>query len=274
MLATIRRWFVRDPRKELLDAVGDASLPTMQPAVLEVLRLLRSPTSTPGEIARVVQADPGLAVRVLRLVNSPAAGLKRRVDSISHAAVLLGRSGLENIVLGVAVRSSMPANHPELASFWRVAAHRAATARALAQKLDPAYASVCFAGGLLQDLALPLLLDVKPEYGDILRATTHQELERIESQEYGWTHADVAGWLAEAWGFPDTLRKAIEGHHGSGDAPMPVQIVAWVDHHTHDAPDELIENIVKEFGVCPDLVRDALEVGRAHGEDLANALAR
>lgn len=273
MLATIRGWFAKEPRQELVELLGEGAIPSMQHSVLEILRVLRDPGTTPRQIGQAVSADPGVAVRVLRLVNSPAAGLKRRVDNIGHAATLLGRSGLESIVLGVAVKRVLPHAHPDLETFWRVAAHRATAAQALAARIQPADASLCFAGGLLQDLAVPLLLEAKQDYRDLLRDTTHGELALTEASEFGWTHAEVADWLCEAWGLPDNLRDAIAGHHGSGRAPVPVRLVSWVDEHTEDDPDALVAQLCDEFDVDAEHVRQALLVGRTQGEALADALA-
>lgn len=270
MLTAIRRWFAREPRQELIDSLGEASLPSMQQSIIEILRALRSPTSTPTAIGNAVSQDPGIALHVLRIVNSPAFGLRRQVDNIGHAVTLIGRAEMEALVLGVAVKRTLPSGHPAARSFWSVGAQRAVTARALAAEIQPASASLCFTAGLLQDLAVPLLLEAKPEYAELLQSTSHANLGEVERSQFGWTHADVAGWLCDAWGFPAPLRSAIAGHHGDDDAPVPVQVVALVDGSTQ--ADELIETVHREFGVRPDLIRTALSLGETQGAELAAVL--
>jgi len=273
MLATVRRWFAKEPCRELSEALGEASIPSFQPAVLQVLKLLRDPNTGFAKIGEAVSMDPGLTVRVLRIVNSPAYGLRRRVDNVPHAAAILSRSGLEQLVLGVAVKRTVPTKTADR-DFWRTASRRAATARALAERVDPSRASLCFCGGLLQDLAVPLLAGARDDYADVRRSAADSgQLADLEQQHFGWSHADVAGWLCEAWGFPDSLRRAIAGHHGAEDAPLAVQVVALVESSTSDDPDAFIDAAHDRFAVRRDVVRQALAEGQELGDLLAAALS-
>lgn len=277
MLTKVRRWFSADPREELKIALGNTPVPTFRSAVMEILRLLRDPVADHRKIGNAVARDPGLSVRVLRLVNSPAYGLKRKVDNVPHAAALLGRSGLEEIVLSLAVREALPQHAIADAHFWRIAAHRAATARAIAQQIDPSQAALCFSGGLLQDLAIPMLATAKPDYVEVWReAPGTSQLVDLEREHYGWTHADVASWMCEAWAFPEPLRAAIEGHHNttsSSPAPIAVQLVALLEQQDQD-PDAFIELVHDRFDLRPDLLKRALEEGKEGGERLAVTMAR
>ncbi len=274
MLSKVRQWFSADPREELKTALGQTPIPAFRPVILEILKLLRDPLSDHRKIGEAVARDPGLSVRVLRLVNSSAYGLKRKVDNVSHAAALLGRSGLEEIVLSLAVRDALPQHEIADRQFWRTASHRAATARAVAERIAPSQASLCFSGGLLQDLAVPMLAVAKPGYTELWKETHHSDrLVATELEQYGWTHADVAGWLCEAWDFPQTLRVAIEGHHSttiSSQTPVAVQIAALLDQHTD--PDEIVEVSRDRFALDPDTLRAALEEGEEGGKRLALAM--
>lgn len=65
----------------------------MSPSQLVCLRLMRAladPTSSAADIERVVAADPGLSLRVLRTANSAGAGASRHISSLRQAVVLLG----------------------------------------------------------------------------------------------------------------------------------------------------------------------------------------
>lgn len=277
MLTKVRRWFSADPREELKLALGDTPIPAFRGVVMEILKLLRDPVADHRKIGNAVAQDPGLSIRVLKLVNSPAYGLKRKVDNVPHAAALLGRNDLEEIVLALAVREALPQHAIADSSFWRIAARRAATARAIAQRIDPSQASLSFSGGLLQDLAVPMLASAKPDYLEIWQeAPGTRQLPELERQRYGWTHADVASWMCEAWSFPKPLRDAIEGHHTTADTaqiPVAVQVAALLEHHEDD-PEALIEEGRDRFNLDPDLLELALHEGKEGGDRLAIAMAR
>ena len=269
----VRRWFARTPRAELTEALGEAHIPSFRANVMRLLKQLRDDKSTLATMARTAEADPGLTVRILRTVNSSAYGLSRKVDDVQHAISLLGRTELETLTLAMAVREAIPKSKFADRKFWQLASRRAAIARTLAQALAPPVASLSFAAGLLQDLAVPLLAQSRPSYPEILQEVNGNALVFAEQAAYGFDHSQVAEWLCEAWGFPVALQRAIAGHHSDTDAPVPVLLVAMIDSGSLEKPDDLVDKAQDRFGIPTDLTRTALTAGRRDGDALARALA-
>jgi len=63
-------------------------------SILRVLELINSDADN-SEIERTVKRDALLSLNLLRLVNTPAAGARARIDSLGQALTLLGRSQLQ-----------------------------------------------------------------------------------------------------------------------------------------------------------------------------------
>lgn len=57
--------------------------------VMELLNLVRNQADV-AQIEKTFKLDPALSYRLLRYINSPAIGLRRTIESIGHALVLLG----------------------------------------------------------------------------------------------------------------------------------------------------------------------------------------
>jgi len=57
--------------------------------VMELLNRVRKRAEF-SEIERIFKLDPALSYRLLRYINSPAIGLRRTIESIGHALILLG----------------------------------------------------------------------------------------------------------------------------------------------------------------------------------------
>lgn len=273
MFAALKKLF-RDPRKELMGVLGDSPIPTFPALTLRTLQALRDPSASMKKVADLVTADPAVSVKVLSLVNSAAYGLRRPVNNVQHACTMLGRSKLEGVVLAVAVSQALPSHNTQgfvHRRFWNAAARRAATAKALADLLDPASASVSFTAGLLQDLAVPMLAHQKKGYGPLLEQWVNDggSLEALEHQEFGWDHATVAGWLCTDWSFPDDLGCSIAGHHGLHEAPAPVALVAHLGEGDDQGVDQLIEMARDRYSAHPDRIVDALEKGAKAGLEVA-----
>jgi HD-like signal output (HDOD) protein len=273
MIALLRR--ILDPRERLRQALAREELPTLPSGHLRILAALRSDAALP-DIGRQIGADPALTTTLLRTVNSAAFGLKKRVSSPAHAASLLGRSPLESLVLGVVVARSLPRTRGfDHRAFWRLSAQRAATARALADLVDPRSRDISFTAGLLQDLALPLLFAARPTlYARLLAESADgTTLVDAETSTVGFDHAEVAGWLAETWRFPDELHRAIAAHHLKDCASVPVALSAIL-HGAPADPDQLVSAATTRFALRADDVAGAVQTGLSDGDELARVFAR
>lgn len=267
-----------DPKAILQDAVGDYELPSFPSAVLQTLRLLRDPGSSFQEIARTIEVNPGLMVKLLKMVNSAAFGLRRRVSNASHAVSLLGRSRLESLVIAMTVHGQLPtptAEGFEAGRFWQAAARRAALARSLAEMLHPQTQSEAFVGGLLQDMAVPMLATARAkEYGPILRhwhETPGTSLEALERTELGCDHPGLGACMAARWELPDTLVTSIGGHHGEDDVEPAISLVGYVrEGDTDPGLEPLVEACRASYGLEPDAVIARVDQAFEQARELAS----
>ncbi|GAA3795250.1 EAL and HDOD domain-containing protein [Cellulomonas soli] len=94
---------------------------------LELMQLLSADAIDQAAVVRMVGSDPELAIRVLHLVNSSTYGMRRRVDSVHQAVVLVGPQQLA----ALAMASLIDARPTTVGALWAVLT-RAQTVRALA----------------------------------------------------------------------------------------------------------------------------------------------
>jgi HD-like signal output (HDOD) protein len=271
--------------RELKRIVRGCELPRFKQVTLSILERLRDPEIDFAKVAESLQWDPGLVVQLLRTVNSAAYGVSSRIEDVRHAISFMGRSQLEQLVLAIAIKDSLPsAPAPgfEAERFWRAAAFRAALARAFAQKLHPARNAEAFTAGLLQDIAVPVLAHARPEqYGEVLAAWHGGQagsLAELERETFGWCHAQVGGLLGQAWELPESLIAAIELHHSPGSSDREVlpatRLVAGLRELREGGGCEaLIEQAREDYGLAPDWTRETVADCRDQARELAVSLA-
>jgi HD-like signal output (HDOD) protein len=214
MLATA---FSADDLQSLLTS---EPLPAMPQTAVRLVTLSNDPANGPAEFAVVIEADPGLAVQVLRFVNSSYFGFRSQISSIKQAITLLGIRAVKNFVLWHAVFSLIPQPRSclfDLKALWRDSLRRGLFARSLSKVLGVADAEEVFAAGLLQDMAVPLLARRAPEeYGRLFYARCASKyrarLSQLEEHQFGWNHAQAAGLVARKWQMPESLTGLIQGH--------------------------------------------------------------
>src|SRR5947207_3383244 len=203
---------------KLKDLLAGAQLPAMPQSAIRLLELSRNPDNGPVEFAVPIEADPGLTGQVLKFVNSSYFGFSREIASVKLAITLVGIRTIKNFSLWSAVFSLMP--NPkcgpfDLKSLWKDSLRRALFARAFGKLLGMKDAEDLFAGALLQDMAIPLLAKEQPaKYLKLLEGRKEGEtrLSDLERAEFGWTHAEAAGFMARQWSLPEEFAQLIEAH--------------------------------------------------------------
>ena len=87
---------------ELLKQIAsNPSIPSPQTVVLRVLDQASKPDCTIGDLCQLIQLDPGLSGRVLRIVNSAMFGLSRPVTSIQRALAVVGLNSTRLLMLAI-----------------------------------------------------------------------------------------------------------------------------------------------------------------------------
>jgi len=261
LFATLLQRTHKDPQADLRDLVGDYELPTFPAAVMNALGMLRDPDCALASVADELQMDPGMNVRVLRMVNSAAFALQNKVSNLHHAVTLLGRSRLESLVLSCVVSASLPRGDIcrglDLQRFWLVGARRACLARHLGRHLHPTSEAESFTCALLQDIAVPVLARARPEvYPALCEAALADPVPGLAEREHqalGFDHAVVGALMAETWGLPAELCAAVHDHHASdaGAAAQPaVRLAALIDYGIEqDGRAEVIARGREEYGI-------------------------
>ncbi|MGV3486354.1 MAG: HDOD domain-containing protein [Planctomycetaceae bacterium] len=204
--------------RPLEEIFNDKMLPALPHSAIALLQLSQSSTAGASEFARPIEADPGLMGQVLKFVNSSYFGFSREITSIQQALTLVGTRAITNFALWNAVFSVIP--NPKFGPFdlkrlWQDSLRRALLARRLGKVLSLPEAEDLFAGALLQDMAIPLLLKELPEqYQSLLerRAVESRRLSGLEQECFGWDHADAAAMLAERWKLPVGFVNLIRNH--------------------------------------------------------------
>ncbi len=191
-----------------------------QPVAAEqVLRIVSNPMAGAVDVARVVETDPALSARVMRLANSPYYGASRRVSSTRHAIVMLGFDTVRG--LAVSAACSLLDGRVEVGpnGFWRHAISTACAASVVARRVGIS-TSDAFSTGLLHDLGTVLLNRRDPEaFTEAMFAPSMSDQVAAELAAFGATHADEGAAALDAWGFPAPFVEAVAFHQHGVELP-------------------------------------------------------
>ncbi|MFQ5741894.1 MAG: HDOD domain-containing protein [Acidobacteriota bacterium] len=193
-------------------------IPPLPQVAVRLLSLVRQEDVDFSRVAKVIASDAGISARVLRTVNSAFFGVARQVTDIQHAVSLLGQRRIYSLALAYAAIDTLgpPAEGEEAAQFWCDSIQRAVFAQTLASRVSPGEEGEAFTGGLLQDLAQPILLNQwRSHYLPVLEEARHsdRDLASLEEERFSWNHAQGGAWIARNWQFQDLLVCCIGLHN-------------------------------------------------------------
>jgi len=208
--------------KELVAGVTD--LLSFSAVYFRVNELLQDPRSSAQELGEVISHEPGLATRLLKIVNSAYYIFPRKIDTLSRAVTIVGIRELEALVLAtVAVDAfnRISTDLVDMSTFWHHSVYCGLVARLLARHCGVLHTERLFVAGLLHDVGQLVIYHQIPKLARQALAAAEPSddgLYRAEQDLLGFTHSDVATELFEIWGLPTAIKEAAAFHHEPGRA--------------------------------------------------------
>ncbi len=194
-------------------AGGLASLPSLPTTYSDLLASMSDPLVSARDLARVVEQDSAMCVKLLQLANSAYFGSGREVVRVEDAIGRLGEVNLLGLAISVHIFSSLP-GAVDRALLERIQTEGLMSARLAKRMARTAEESqLAFTAALVHDVGRVVLSLHQPDLYRELARETSLPLHELERQTFGVTHAEVGGHLLGLWGLPIPLVEAVAFHH-------------------------------------------------------------
>ena len=204
----------------LADRCMTDTLPSLPHVAVEVLHLARDADVPMSSLAKVIETDPALAARVLKVVNSSFFALPRRIGSIQQALTMLGLRAVRVMVLSLSFVNTVQEEGGgfDYEAYWRRSLGSAVAARLIAGAVDRSLEDEAFVAGLLSDLGMVAAWrGARDAYAPVLDAWGRGEgsLVELETRGLETDHAALGGTLLKRWGLPAPVCEAVTSHHAA-----------------------------------------------------------
>lgn len=192
---------------------GLGSLPTFPSIYQNVVKLIESESSA-SEIAAVIETDPAIASKLLRIANTAYYG--SHTGSVHQAIMMLGMTNVRQIILTNALFESAE-SVPYGRELWQ---HAALTNKGVAylyhlmfQKQLPSHVGVV---GLMHTIGLLLIATTQTsQYKALIEACENGRtlnnpffVETLEKKIFGSYHTEVGSYLLNWWALPVDIIEA------------------------------------------------------------------
>jgi HD-like signal output (HDOD) protein len=217
--------------------ISTKELVTLPAVATSVLRLLENDNSDLKDIVRIVQTDPSLSIKILKISNSPLYATKREITSIQQAIMLIGFNKLINVVLGVSIfskfwLSTKPGAEELMNKFWWHSCSVGTIAKFIAFKMKKSFNENEFIGGLLHKIGKLVMIQYDiDKYQEVIRLVSEENISDIEAEEkvFGANHVQVGAQLSKIWKLPDEVSTIITNYTIPAQAGNQLELVSVVN---------------------------------------------
>lgn len=190
----------------------DSELSSLPEIYIRVSELMENENSTSEQIGEVVETDPALTARILKMVNSAFYGFQHEISTISQSIFILGRDRLRQILIGTVlggVFGNMNNRVFSMNDFWYESVKTALLARQLCSESDIKYQSeTLFTAGLLHKIGRLIMVERMPVESLLVQNAIDVDDEDIfqaERRNFGFTHCELGAAFISKWGLPQIL---------------------------------------------------------------------
>jgi putative nucleotidyltransferase with HDIG domain len=194
------------------------SLAAMPQVVWRILEAIGDERSSAATMEGLLESDPALAAKVLKLANSVYYSLVEPATTIRRAVMVIGFQELEVLVVSAGLSEIFGPKLAEPGStaeaLWRHCLAVSHISRDLAERINYPSPSELMLAGLLHDLGKLVLLTHFSEEYDKIEALTEQGVSYGQAEaQLGLQHTLLGYWLAIRWQLPGVHASAIRDHH-------------------------------------------------------------
>lgn len=216
---------VLESAERFVHSVGE--LPTLSTVMEEVMAAAQDPGMSFQRLAKIIERDPVLSARVLKVANSSYYQSANRIASIQQAITRIGEGEIRNIALATGVMGAFQriAENLNWGDFWEhclacgLAAHVLSGPRDPNRSVEGPGSNPHYTAGLLHHLGY--LTELMQDPLQFQRARFNSlalgiPLRLAERQAFGFSHAESGAALLRRWRFPQAMIDAAAYHHEPG----------------------------------------------------------
>jgi len=220
------------------------SLPSLPSIVMKLIEVVNASDSSAEDAADLIEKDPALTSKMIRLANSAFYGIPRSISSVTSAVVVLGFNTIRSLVLSASVAKIFDGKHTiDIDRFWKHSVVTAMASKIIVRHLmgvrlmDPESA---FCAGVLHDIGMLIFSQyMSDDYAKVCEYAKANTIPLIEAEDkiLGVNHAKIGKILADRWSLPLDLEYAIVHHHAPEEADKAIQLVNVIhlaDTISHD----------------------------------------
>ena len=205
--------------RRIVEITRDSEISSIKQTVSQLLNIINDPNSSAKDLTDIIEIDPPMSAKLLKLANSAYYGYRKKINAIKEAIICIGFETVKELALNQKV-CEMFNNDTDYYGYSRTSLWKHSIAVALLSK--SIYRSEfrergenIYVAGLLHEIGI-IILDQFQQYDFIntLKKSKNDKINLADSEDavFGFNHSDIGMAVVEDWGLSDEIVVAIGNH--------------------------------------------------------------
>ncbi len=198
--------------------VEGAEIPSVPDVLQRILLMAGNPSSSGGELEKLILQEPGLVTHILKTVNSAYYAFGSKVNSVKQAIFLLGLSTVRSIASGLALIdafNNLPGlNREYVLQVWTHSLSCAGLVKVLSERKVPREKQDgLFTAAMVHNVGHIVMTQYFQGDYDALSKENSLPLAEDEKARFDVDHAEIGAALLEKWRFTPDIVDLVRYHH-------------------------------------------------------------
>jgi signal transduction histidine kinase/HD-like signal output (HDOD) protein/ActR/RegA family two-component response regulator len=209
------------------------ALPSLPAVANTILEQVLNQDFDHSKLARIIETDPALSVKILDHANSGTYASRGQVSQVEQGLNRLGSKVVQTLMLSVLIKDSLIKGDKNAeaihAAHWKHSLATAVYASLIAARSYPSLAGEAFGAGIMHDVGgIFLQLNLQEEYSKVTERMEelYEPVLDAEQEIFQTDHTAVGRWIAEKWRIPQSMTDAIWLHHHGAPALSALKVNA------------------------------------------------
>ncbi|MFC1869225.1 HDOD domain-containing protein [Thermodesulfobacteriota bacterium] len=212
---------IRDDRiTNLIELVNASEISSIKNIVSNLIKIINDPKSTGKDLKGIIEIDPPLTARLLRLANSAYYSPPNKFGEIMKAIIWIGYDAIKALALSQKVCEIFTKNESfhgySRIDLWKHSLAVALLGKLIYRREFGERGENVYAAGLLHDIGI-IIEDqfYQNEFKEVLNKAQIEKtnLRKSESNFFGYDHADIGKALTANWKLPEEICISLGNHH-------------------------------------------------------------
>ena len=207
--------------------MGMTDLPMLSGNVVQLMRMLKDPGVPVSKVIDAINKDQSLVAQILKLVNSGYYNVRSKVNTLDHAVALVGFVKIWELLMSTSVMNIISGKEQNI---WLHSYTSSVLLREIIEEEKIQCSAKIQLTMLMHDIGKIVLSNFNSK---AYRKANEESIEnaipqyKLEIKHIGVHHAEVGGWLLQAWELEDEQIIPISLHHSEKEE-IEANVSDWI----------------------------------------------